>query len=140
MLYRCVGGGVQFLSSKATVFQPGQVTLCGENERYSPPVVMFLDTDPVLLVKVEEETSRSQFLAHYSFTEEPAQHTVGGTRLGGEGCEYQYSEEQCTGVQCQVSSPGYPGIYPQYTHCTYSVLAKPTTTVHLVLHTLNIQR
>ena len=48
--------------------------MCGENERYSPPVVMFLDhaedtySSPLLLVGVDHPTQRSQFLAHFSFT------------------------------------------------------------------------
>ena len=63
-----MGGGLQFVSSPASIFQTGPLTLCGENERYSPPVVMLLEGDPVLLVGVDEETSRSQFLAHFSFS------------------------------------------------------------------------
>ena len=70
------------------------MSLCGANKRYSPPVVMFrdfvqsehilkADRDNIeiqqsefynkrkvamLLFRVEETTSQSQFLAHYSFT------------------------------------------------------------------------
>ena len=74
------------------MFQTGPLTLCGDNERYSPPVVMFLAGTPVLLVGVDEETSRSQFLAHYSFTSisegETRLHMRGGTRLPDTGEDY----------------------------------------------------
>ena len=74
LILRCVGGGIQFSLSPSSIFQTGPLTLCGDNERYSPPVVMFLDYgenthgSPVLLVGVDEITPRSQFLAHFSFT------------------------------------------------------------------------
>ncbi len=54
-----------------------QVTVCGQNERYSPPLVLFQDFASgesgsrvaTLLFKVDEaSTSRSTFYAHYSFT------------------------------------------------------------------------
>ena len=50
------------------------MSICGANERYSPPIVQYRDFLPeevnvaTLLFKVDETTSRSQFLAHYSFT------------------------------------------------------------------------
>ena len=84
---RCVGGGIQFSFSPSSVFQTGPLTLCGDNERYSPPVVMFLDYgenthgSPVLLVGVDEITPRSQFLAHFSFTS--FSDTVTGQRIRG---------------------------------------------------------
>jgi hypothetical protein len=58
---RCVGGGLQFVSlgrQSEMALQAGQLTLCGLNERFSPPVVMFLDSHPagdqapVLMVQV----------------------------------------------------------------------------------------
>jgi hypothetical protein len=72
--------------------------LCGDNERFSPPVVMFLDSDggvrgsPVLLVGVDQQTPRSQFLAHFSFTSTSDKETglrmVGGTRKPTSGEEH----------------------------------------------------
>ena len=89
---RCVGGGIQFISSPASVFQTGPLSLCGDNQRYSPPVVMFLDQgSPVLLVGVDQKTPRSQFLAHFSFTPASAGETGlrmdGGTRMKTSGKE-----------------------------------------------------
>jgi hypothetical protein len=58
---RCVGGGLQFVSlghQSEMALVADQLILCGANERYSPPVVMFLDTrpalheNPVLMVQV----------------------------------------------------------------------------------------
>ena len=84
-------------------YRPNEMSLCGANKRYSPPVVQFRDfvqpehiqsdeneSDSIsgatntelsqrgstfdeknialLLFRVDETTSQSQFLAHYSFT------------------------------------------------------------------------
>ncbi len=59
-----MGGGLQFVSlgrQSEMALQAGQLTLCGLNERFSPPVVMFLDSHPagdqapVLMVQVGQE-------------------------------------------------------------------------------------
>ncbi len=61
---RCVGGGLQLVNlgrQSEMALQAGQLTLCGLNERFSPPVVMFLDSHPagdqapVLMVQVGQE-------------------------------------------------------------------------------------
>ena len=96
VIIRCVGGGIQFVSSPSSVFQTRPLTLCGDNERYSPPVVIFSEGDihgsPVLLVGVDQATPRSQFLAHFSFTAVSDQKTgrrmSGGTRLIDSGMKY----------------------------------------------------
>ena len=69
--FRCVGGFLQLVSDARNLsYDPSQVSICGANERYSPPIVLFGDsgTNSVLLFKIDESTSLSQFLAHYSFT------------------------------------------------------------------------
>jgi hypothetical protein len=143
VIIRCVGGGIQFVSSPSSVFQTGSLTLCGDNERYYPPVVMFLDEDtqgsPVLLVGVDQSTTRSQFLAHFSFTStsdpKTGRRMSGGTRLPDSGmeqykgtfikricpaCSYSYTEGSCAEVPlCEISTPGYPGIFPQNMLCRY---------------------
>ena len=56
------------------------------------------------------------------------------------GCFYSYDEAGCEGIECRISSPGYPGIYPQNTTCTYIVSSRPETLVRISLHTLHIHR
>ena len=71
---RCVGGYLQLVKGTEMDQSRDEVSICGANERYSPPLVQFRDFLPdeknvaMLLFKVEETTSRTQFLAHYSFT------------------------------------------------------------------------
>ena len=50
------------------LFQTRELEVCGANVRFSPPIVMFRDGPALLLVAADSTTSRSQFLAHYSFT------------------------------------------------------------------------
>ena len=101
--FRCIGGFLQFVNGEDLHYRPNEMSLCGANKRYSPPVVQFRDfvqpehiesdenesdsfSGPtntelsrrgssfnekniaLLLFRVDETTSQSQFLAHYSFT------------------------------------------------------------------------
>ena len=65
--------------------------LCGENGRFSPPVVMFGQTGQPgeVAISVEATTPRTQFLLHYSFTEATnalaGQKMRGATKLEGKG-------------------------------------------------------
>ena len=81
--FRCVGGGL--------VFQPSLLSesskypsLCGENGRYSPPVVMFGDEGVEGEVRIveEETTPRTQWLLHFSFTSS-SHHSLGVKMTGG---------------------------------------------------------
>ena len=105
--FRCVGGFLQ-LSSKfsgtvedyADYQDPDELAICGPNERYSPPIVIFKDpkdgkeeseaaASATLLFRVDETTSRSQFLAHFAFPSMDHPDTgvalKGATRLDKEG-------------------------------------------------------
>ena len=101
--FRCVGGFLQ-LSSKfsgtvedyADYQDPDELAICGPNERYSPPIVVFKDpteasaaASATLLFRVDETTSRSQFLAHFAFPSMDHPDTgvalKGATRLDKEG-------------------------------------------------------
>ncbi|XP_046388657.1 uncharacterized protein LOC124157726 [Ischnura elegans] len=74
--------------------------LCGENERFAPPAVMFADrTSATLLFQIGEPTLRSQFFAYFSFT--PSDHKTlgianrGGKRVDHTDCDWVYQEELC---------------------------------------------
>ena len=75
---------------------PDELAICGPNERYAPPIVMFKDSESansasaaMLLFRVDETTSRSQFLAHFAFpsvdNEETGLALKGATKLEGTG-------------------------------------------------------
>merc|ERR1712223_2356881 len=96
---------------------------------------------------VEETTTQSQFLAHYSFTpigktpEGTAFHMRGGkvklrknstsafsSNIEGEeddiyseDCDWIFDEKTCldNGNRCQIASPGFPGVYPPRRKCRY---------------------
>ena len=75
--------------SEELSYSPDQLAICGANERYSPPIVLFEDAlSATLLFRVDETTSRSQFLAHYAFPSVNHPDTgiaiKGGKRLGGD--------------------------------------------------------
>lgn len=135
---RCIGGFLQFNKGSTDLgYRPDQLAICGANERYSPPIVMFEDAteeseavSAVLLFRVDETTSRSQFLAHYSFT--PLNHPDTGVQMKGgtkrtnsdSDCDWKFEESSCQDrTTCQIASPGFPGIYPANTKCTYLVVA-----------------
>ena len=107
LLYRCVGGFLQLHRGGGTgsewqedttdvVYNPDELAICGPNERYAPPIVMFKDSESansasaaMLLFRVDETTSRSQFLAHFAFpsvdNEETGLALKGATKLEGTG-------------------------------------------------------
>ena len=85
---RCTGGGLQFLSPSSSWKYP---ELCGENGRYSPPVVMFGQTGQTgeVAISVEAITPRTQWLLHYSFTDATSSlgdhKMTGATKMEGKG-------------------------------------------------------
>ena len=82
--FRCSGGGLDYLLySSAGGSKSSYPTLCGENGRYSPPVVMFGDEDQQTEVRisVEDKTPRTQWLLHFSFT--PSSHPSLGAKMDG---------------------------------------------------------
>ncbi|XP_046389116.1 uncharacterized protein LOC124158017 [Ischnura elegans] len=88
-------GGISSLTGGASGLQ-----LCGQNERFAPPAVLFADrSSATLLFHVAEPTLRSQFFAYFSFT--PADHSTlgipyrGGKRVEHTECDWVYQEHLC---------------------------------------------
>ncbi|XP_046649541.1 uncharacterized protein LOC124340849 [Daphnia pulicaria] len=126
-------------------------TLCGANERYSPPALLFSDDDispATLVLKSGEKTRRGKLLAHFSFT--PIGHsaplgvqTIGGTPVHGSVCDWHYQQSDCLkegryNNTCRMASPGYPGLYPPNRTCRYHV-ALQSPFQPLTLHFTSVQ-
>nr|CAD7405704.1 unnamed protein product [Timema cristinae] len=124
----CEAGFIQLVDDRDPVPGRGYTQLCGSNERYAPPVVLFADRGPATLIfQVGEPTMRSQFLAYFSFT--PNNSTQGGDlrvrgghRVGNTVCDWLYQDYLCQEPgTCVLASPGYPGLYPPNRKCRYLV-------------------
>ncbi|XP_041975372.1 uncharacterized protein LOC121730413 [Aricia agestis] len=124
----CVGGWLQLSGASAVQDTTGEAEtrLCGTNERYTPPVVLFADYGAsVLEFRIIEKTVRSQFLAFFSFTslsntQGVGFHPRGGSRIPHTDCDWLYQDVSCRGAgTCVLASPGYPGLYPPYRRCRY---------------------
>ena len=90
-------GDSEELEDVGLSYDPDELAICGPNERYAPPIVMFKDSESansapspfaaMLLFRVDETTSRSQFLAHFAFPSVDNQETgvalKGATKLEG---------------------------------------------------------
>ncbi|XP_032528119.1 uncharacterized protein LOC116778281 [Danaus plexippus] len=124
----CVGGWLQLSGASAVQDASGaaDTRLCGTNERYTPPVVLFADHGAAALdFRITEKTERSQFLAFFSFTslsntQGVGFHPRGGSRIPNTDCDWLYQDVSCRGSgTCVLASPGYPGLYPPHRRCRY---------------------
>nr|XP_003706760.1 PREDICTED: uncharacterized protein LOC100877900 [Megachile rotundata] len=112
----CEGGWLQL---------EGGARVCGRNERFDRPVVLFSDKPmPILHMQINENTTRSQFLAYFSFSSK-ASISVGWPVKGGDTvnnteCDWVYEDTDCHDG-CILASPGYPGLYPPNIRCRYLI-------------------
>lgn len=99
-LLRCVGGSLQLKEDEDYGYDADELAICGPNERYSPPIVVFKDpispgsaASATLLFRIDETTSRSQFLAHFAFpsVEHPETGVAikGASKIEDEGNNHQ---------------------------------------------------
>ncbi|XP_026686589.1 LOW QUALITY PROTEIN: uncharacterized protein LOC103519210, partial [Diaphorina citri] len=114
--------------------------ICGTNERFTPPVVLFVDRGSARLTfQIQESTERSQFLAYFSFTPLNSSHPGvgcqprGGQRVNNTACDWVYHDFSCSkDDSCLLSSPGYPGLYPAHASCSYLITSSSQiTSVHI---------
>ncbi|XP_024947833.1 uncharacterized protein LOC107274742 isoform X2 [Cephus cinctus] len=113
----------------------GGARVCGRNERFDRPVVLFSDKSVAILhMQINENTTRSQFLAYFSFASNASSSVGlparGGKPVSNEVCDWEYDEKSCR-KGCILTSPGYPGLYPPNTRCRYRITSSPRVTVNL---------
>ncbi|XP_039276510.1 uncharacterized protein LOC111054673 isoform X1 [Nilaparvata lugens] len=123
----CESGFVQLVEGGDPVVDPAGTQICGGNERFSPPVVLFGDKGTATLIfQITEYTVRSQFLAYFSFTSVNSTgvgfQPMGGRRLEHTDCDWLYQDFLCREPgSCKLASPGFPGIYAPRRRCRYHV-------------------
>nr|CAD7260980.1 unnamed protein product [Timema shepardi] len=80
----CEAGFLQLVDGPDPTPRPGHTQVCGSNERYTPPVVLFADRGSATLIfQIAETTVRSQFLAYFSFTPTSSAQGTGFQAKGG---------------------------------------------------------
>ncbi|XP_018312084.1 uncharacterized protein [Mycetomoellerius zeteki] len=120
----CEGGWLQL---------EGSARVCGRNQRFDRPVVLFSDKPIATLhMQINENTTRSQFLAYFSFSSK-ASTSVGWPVRGGHPvnnteCDSVYEDTDCHDG-CVLASPGYPGLYPPNIRCRYLITSGPRISI-----------
>ncbi|XP_018400897.1 PREDICTED: uncharacterized protein LOC108778264 [Cyphomyrmex costatus] len=120
----CEGGWLQL---------EGSARVCGRNQRFDRPVVLFSDKPVATLhMQINENTTRSQFLAYFSFSSK-ASTSVGWPVRGGHPvnnteCDSVYEDTDCHDG-CVLASPGYPGLYPPNIRCRYLITSGPRISI-----------
>nr|KAF7417080.1 hypothetical protein H0235_011611 [Vespula pensylvanica] len=82
--------------------------------------------------RINENTTRSQFLAYFSFSSK-ASTSVGWPVKGGHPvnnteCDWVYENTDCHDG-CVLASPGYPGLYPPNIRCRYLITSGPRVSI-----------
>ncbi|XP_043281028.1 uncharacterized protein [Venturia canescens] len=119
----CEGGWLQL---------EGGARVCGANVRFQQPVVLFSDKpEATLYMQVNQNTTRSQFLAYFSFASNSST-SVGwpvknGKPVNNTECDWVY--EDCLHEDCVLASPGYPGLYPPNSRCRYWITSETSVSI-----------
>ncbi|XP_074106935.1 uncharacterized protein LOC141532480 [Cotesia typhae] len=117
----------------------GGARICGSNVRFDRPVVLFSDkSEATLRMQIHENTTRSQFLAYFSFASK-ASTSVGWPMRGGKAinntdCDWIF--EDCLNTDCILASPAYPGLYPANIRCRYLITSNITVSITLAFNSL----
>ncbi|XP_047118443.1 uncharacterized protein LOC124798953 [Schistocerca piceifrons] len=134
----CDGGFLQLVDGPRPVPRATHSQVCGGNERFTPPVVLFADKGPASLIfQISDQTLRSQFLAYFSFTPSNSAQAAGfqargGRRIEHTECDWLYQDFSCGDPgSCVLASPGYPGLYPPNRRCKYLIT---TSSIHTRVH------
>uniref|UniRef100_A0A1B6MHU7 CUB domain-containing protein n=1 Tax=Graphocephala atropunctata TaxID=36148 RepID=A0A1B6MHU7_9HEMI len=145
----CVGGFVQLVSGLDSIPRAHDGQICGVDERFAPPVVIFEDRGAATLIfQILERTERSQFLAYFSFTprngtqQQPALgfQSRGGRRIEHTECDWVYQDSWCRDSgPCRLATPGYPGLYGPNKLCKYLITTSSShTRVRIKFHSLSL--
>ncbi|EEB15737.1 hypothetical protein Phum_PHUM383910 [Pediculus humanus corporis] len=114
----CQGGYLQLVDGSInSITNKSEIKICGNNDRYDPPVLIFADND---------DTTTSQFIAYFSFTsitnEEQGNLYKGGKKIAKTDCDWLYQDFECRAPEsCVLTSPGYPGLYVPNRLCKYHI-------------------
>ncbi|KAK6642510.1 hypothetical protein RUM43_004012 [Polyplax serrata] len=122
----CHGGFLQLVDGSGSVSGDTEIKICGNNDRYDPPVLVFADHGPATLIfKLSDDAFISQFVAYFSFTSISSKQGIyakGGMRIENTDCDWLYQDFECrTPESCVLTSPGYPGLYAPNRKCKYHV-------------------
>ncbi|XP_017762965.1 PREDICTED: uncharacterized protein LOC108552808 [Eufriesea mexicana] len=83
-------------------------------------------------MRINENTTRSQFLAYFSFSSKTSVSVgwpvKGGDPVNNTECDWVYEDTECHNG-CVLASPGYPGLYPPNIRCRYLITAGPRMSI-----------
>ncbi|OQV17840.1 hypothetical protein BV898_08132 [Hypsibius exemplaris] len=122
---RCVGGFLQIIDGVRALRGNSSAVhvFCGLDIRFERPVTIFKDRAIAVVQYWTESSIKSRFMLQYFFEDksEESSWQLGGSAIPNAECDWIYRQHNCTNSEepCEFSSPGYPGLYPNFQHCRY---------------------